>query len=776
MRRLSWLCVGLLLVAGLVVTFPEWTSPALATSSTQSYVPITPVRLLDSRQAGQKSFSHDEVRDLLVAGNSAVPGTAVAVALNVTVTNPSGDGFLTVWPKGGTRPEASNLNFVSNETVPNLVTIGVGVTGRISISGFLYGGAGSLHVIVDVVGWYLSGFNPITPTRIMDTRNSLNGPVLGPGESRQLRIEGTPGLPNSNVGAVALNVTVVAPTSDGGFLTIWPSGESMPTASSLNFQRNETAANAVIVGVGSDGSVSIFNFSGNSHVIVDVAGWFDQGFDPMTPFRIADTRNMSRYPKLGPGQTMEIMMVGSGEIPSQNVGAVSLNITVTGGTEPSFLTVWPSGRSRPTASSLNFEAGQTIPNAVVSGVGNGSVSIYNAFGDVDVIVDVTGWYVLSDTNAPVLSAMDLEPASVDTTSGPRSITVTARLLDDLAGMGDGQLSFEARFVSPSGDQFVDAAFYERWLGSAQDSWYRGTMNIPRFAEQGVWVIERLSITDQVGNRRSYTRQEIDALGFPSSFTQSGAGDTEAPNLLALGISPVSVDTSSASRAITVSARVVDDLAGMVDGRLSFEVRFRSPSGNQFVDMPFSSRTSGSAVDSQYLGTMTVPRFAESGTWTVEYLRISDQLSNSRSYNATSLGNLGFPTSFVQSGAGDMGAPTLVAFAMSPTSVNASLGSQSIAVTARVVDDLSGMVDGRLAFEARFRSPSGNQLVDMPFYQRSSGTPTDSTYSGSMTVPQFSESGTWQVEYLRISDQLGNSRIYSAAQLAALGFPTSFVNN
>ena len=764
------------MVAGLVVLVPDVPDPAFATSSTQSYVPITPVRLLDTRQVGQTVFSHDEVRDVLVAGNSAVPASAVAVALNVTVTAPSGDGYLTVWPKRGSRPEASNLNFVTNETVPNLVTIGVGAMGQVSISGFLYGGVGSLHVIVDVVGWYLAGFNPISPTRVMDTRNALNGSILGPGESRELRIQGTPGLPSASVGAVALNVTVVGPTIDGGFLTIWPSGEAMPTASSLNFQRGETAANAVIVGVGSNGSVSIYNYSGNSHVIVDIAGWFDQGFDPMTPFRIADTRSMTAFPKLGPGQTMEITMTGVGEIPNQNVGAVSLNITVTGGTESSYLTVWPSGRNRPTASSLNFEVGQTIPNAVVSGVGNGSVSIYNAFGTVDVIVDVTGWYVLSDTAPPTLASMNLEPASVDTTSGSRSITVTARLLDDLAGMGDGQLSFEARFTSPSGDQFVDAAFYERWQGSAQDSWYRGTMVVPQFAEQGTWAISSLAISDQVGNRRTYSRQEIDTLGFPSSFLQTGAGDTTAPNLVAFAVSPASVDTSLAARTITVTARMVDDLAGTIDGRLAFEARFRSPSGNQFIDMPFYSRSTGSANDSSYQGTMTIARFAESGTWTIQYLRISDRLSNSRSYSASDLVALGFPSSFVQNGAGDVGAPSLAAFAMSPTNINASLGSQPITVSARVVDDLAGTTSGLLALEVRFRSPSGNQFVDKAFYERTGGTSVDSTYLGTMTVSQYAESGTWQIEYLRISDQLGNARTYNASQVAALGFPTSFVNN
>ena len=211
-----------------------------ASSSVKAFVPVTPVRLMDTREIGSISFGHNENRDLQVSGVSPVPVAAVAVSLNVTVTGPTSDGYLTIWPAGSTKPVVSNLNFVSGETVPNLVTIGVGTNGRISIAPFLYQLTGEVDVIVDVVGWYAAGFNPINPTRIMDTRNGVNGVRLAPGEVRTLRIEGSSGLPASPIGSVALNVTAVNPTSDAGYLTIWPSGLEMPTASSLNFVAGET--------------------------------------------------------------------------------------------------------------------------------------------------------------------------------------------------------------------------------------------------------------------------------------------------------------------------------------------------------------------------------------------------------------------------------------------------------------------------------------------------------------------------------------------------------
>ena len=85
-----------------------------------------------------------------VAGLAGVPGDAMMVALNVTVTEPTASGFLTVYPTGAPRPTASNLNFTPGRTVPNLVNARLGSGGRID----LFNLAGNSQVIIDVVGWY----------------------------------------------------------------------------------------------------------------------------------------------------------------------------------------------------------------------------------------------------------------------------------------------------------------------------------------------------------------------------------------------------------------------------------------------------------------------------------------------------------------------------------------------------------------------------------------------------------------------------------------------
>jgi hypothetical protein len=73
--------------------------------------------------------------------------------------------------------------------------------------------------------------------------------------------------------------------------------------------------------------------------------------------------------------------------------AVVLNVTVTGSTASSYLTVWPDGAGKPLASDLNWARGETVPNLVVVKLGsNGSIDLFNGAGSVNVVIDVVGWY------------------------------------------------------------------------------------------------------------------------------------------------------------------------------------------------------------------------------------------------------------------------------------------------------------------------------------------------------------------------------------------------
>jgi len=123
-------------------------------------------------------------------------------------------------------------------------------------------------------------------------------------------------------------------------------------------------------------------------------------FFPNEPTRILDTRLGVGAPKgaLGAQKTLSLQIPRIGSVAESSVSAVVLNVTVTNPTSGSYLTVYPSGTTRPTVSNLNFTAGWTGANSVTVPVGaNGKIDIYNAGGSVDVIADALGVYQGADT-------------------------------------------------------------------------------------------------------------------------------------------------------------------------------------------------------------------------------------------------------------------------------------------------------------------------------------------------------------------------------------------
>ena len=84
---------------------------------------------------------------------------------------------------------------------------------------------------------------------------------------------GQGGVPATGVKSVVLNVTVTEPTSPS-WLTAWPAGQTRPLASNLNYVAGQTVPNLVVVDVGTDGKVNLYNSAGSTHVVADVAGWF----------------------------------------------------------------------------------------------------------------------------------------------------------------------------------------------------------------------------------------------------------------------------------------------------------------------------------------------------------------------------------------------------------------------------------------------------------------------------------------------------------------------
>jgi hypothetical protein len=218
---------------------------------------------------------------------------------------------------------------------------------------------------------------------------------------------GNYGIPTSDVMAVTFNLTAVGPDAPG-FMTVWPCSKTKPDTSTLNFVKGQIVPNAVIapIDVAADptGTVCISSTQ-NSHVIVDVNGWFGQasGLRTTTPVRVLDTRiGLGGFPiaKVGNGGAggapLVLKMTGLNGIPASGVTAISLNLTVTntGGVLGSgFVTAYPCSAQVPAVSNLNFVAGQTIANAVVVPVSATGTVCFYVEGHADLVIDVNGWFV-----------------------------------------------------------------------------------------------------------------------------------------------------------------------------------------------------------------------------------------------------------------------------------------------------------------------------------------------------------------------------------------------
>jgi hypothetical protein len=380
---------------------------------------LPPTRILDTRKNGGP-IGPDSSRNVVVAGVGGVPANAGAVVMNVTVTDPTQPGYVTVYPTGTQHPTASNLNFVPGQNIANLVTAKIGASGQVSIYNF----AGNTDVLFDVVGWFpdtsvaattLSSdatgggqFVPLVPARILDTRSGNGAPQapLGPNGVLDLQVTGRGGVPaGDQVAAVVMNLTATNTTAPG-YLTAWPSGTAKQETSNLNFAPDQNVPDLTVVPIGAGGKVSIYNFDGNTDVLADVVGYYTAPgvsvaggglFHAMAPSRFLDTRSGVGGPQapLGPGGTLPLQISSRPPVPADAIGVV-MNTTATNTTAPGFLTVYPSDSGQPATSSLNFVPDENVPNLVMSKLGaNGGVNIFNFAGNTDVIADVVGWYAPS---------------------------------------------------------------------------------------------------------------------------------------------------------------------------------------------------------------------------------------------------------------------------------------------------------------------------------------------------------------------------------------------
>jgi hypothetical protein len=255
--------------ADVVVDVVGFCSP----SSNMGVVAIEPQRIVDTRESNAPLWG--DTVELPVRGVLDVPITAEAIAMNVTATDASSDGFLTVWPANTPDPGTSNVNITPGDTVPNLVVTQLDPNGWVSVRNSF----GSTNVVVDVLASFATGapgrFVVVDPLRVLDTRAGIGTPPdwhFGPLSVPML---GIGPIPESRVTGVVLATTCVN-TGDAAFVTVSPKGERQHRTSNLNVKAGGTASNLVLATLGHGGEVTFRTNSRAAHLIADVVGYITE--------------------------------------------------------------------------------------------------------------------------------------------------------------------------------------------------------------------------------------------------------------------------------------------------------------------------------------------------------------------------------------------------------------------------------------------------------------------------------------------------------------------
>lgn len=386
-------------------------APTPRTTGTMRYVPLSPTRLFDTRTSAQPSggLAPGQTIDVQVTGRAGVPDSNVgAVVLNVTATNTTRPGFVTVWTSGDGRPTTSSLNITSpGETVPNLVTVPLSDNGRVSFYSLE-----ALDLLADVSGYFVEDddatagrYVPVAPERAFDTRDTAEPfGVTGDRSTISVEIAGHNGIP-SGASVAVINLTAVG-VSGPSFVTVYPHGVDRPFASSLNLNgTGDVRSNLVFAPIGDNGRIDLYTLAG-AHLIGDVVGYFTDDsasrrtegmFVATNSVRHVDTRVAMPNGDatwIAGGATATYPIGGRANVPSSGVGAVLANLTVTQAAGPGYFTIWGAGVTRPASSNLNAAgAGATRSNAAIAELGSGdAVSVYSETGS-HVLIDVFGYFV-----------------------------------------------------------------------------------------------------------------------------------------------------------------------------------------------------------------------------------------------------------------------------------------------------------------------------------------------------------------------------------------------
>lgn len=379
-----------------------------------TFVPVDPVRLLDSRLGNglTGAFGANVARTVVIAGRGGIPADAVAITGNLTIVAQTQADYASLTPLPTNTPSTSTLNFPLGDNRANNVTSPLSNDGGVSIVYKAPAGR-TAHFLLDVTGYFLDDatgqtYNamPADPVRVLDSRTGtgLSGPIPA-NVNQTFPVAGQAGIP-AGATAITGNLTVAGQTGPGFVTLATDPPPTNPTTSTINFPAGDTRANGLTIKLSATGSLSaVYKAAAGrtTHLILDVTGYYLADLDgarfvALTPGRRMDTRlaapregltspfaaNVSRTLVIEPYQGVPV-----------NATAITGNLTVVGQTRAGYASMTTIATDTPATSTLNFPLGDIRANGVTGPLsGSGSVGlVYKASGGLShLILDLTGYF------------------------------------------------------------------------------------------------------------------------------------------------------------------------------------------------------------------------------------------------------------------------------------------------------------------------------------------------------------------------------------------------
>lgn len=373
-----------------------------------------------------------------------------------------------------------------------------------------------------------------------------------------------------------------------------------------------------------------------------------------------------------------------------------------------------------------------------------------------------------DTQPPDLIWLWFSRRYIDTSTGDGAITLDVEAVDD-SGLGPATVQIDG----PSGP------WRSVTLQPVSSGRVEATLPVPASTPSGDYRIAALTIADKKGNSRSLAPAEIAATGRPE-FEVFHGPDTEGPKLTGFSLSAAQIDTSSAPGTIVTTIEAEDALSGMESAYAAVQLPGWEPGPLELLSSCTSETppSSGTRHDGAWNSNYSLVEHAIPGAYVVSGIYLCDLAGNTTRYTRQELEELGYPTEFVETGAGDVTGPEVVGFWFEPAMLHAAAGEASIDFYVHVRDNDTGLGGPHLGGFANvwvdFDHPGGGGATYSGLApELVSGASQDGIWKSVTTLESDAPIGPYHVTELAASDRAGNITYLKPPDLTATGWPLTF---